>query len=251
MNETFIALKRRTLSMHRGLRLRIRFLRSLARNLHAAVFGVFPRECPVCGHHGRFLGMGFPQQLDSVCPKCAAGSRQRFALLTMRSRGLFAGADVLHIAPEALIADWIRDHRARTYLSGDLSNEADLVLNVERMDLPDARFDAIVCMHVLEHVNDERALGEMHRVLRPGGVAFIMVPIVEGWDETYEDPGVVSGAQRLLHFGQEDHVRYYGRDVRDRLRRHFEVEELTAREPDVARFGLLRGEKIFLCRKRA
>lgn len=249
MNKIFYALKRRTLSMHPGLRLRIRFIRSVARNVHAAIFGTFPRECPICGYHGRFLGMGLPQELDSVCPKCAAGPRHRFALLTMRTRNLFQGASVLHIAPEALVADWVRNHRAKSYLSGDLSNEADIVLDIERMDLGDSSFDAIICMHVLEHVNDELALGEMNRVLRFGGVAFVMVPIIEGWDETYENPNIISDAQRLLHFGQEDHVRYYGRDVRERLKRYFDVEEITASEPEVSRFGLLRGEKIFLCKK--
>jgi len=44
-----------------------------------------------------------------------------------------------------------------------------------------------------------------------------MVPIEEGWEVTYENPKVVSPRQRLLHFGQEDHVRFYGRDIRNRL----------------------------------
>ena len=249
MNNLSASLKRRTLSMPPGLRLRIRLIRSVARNVHAAIFGIFPRECPVCGFHGKFFGMGLPQALDSVCPKCTAGSRQRFALLTMRNRNLFSGAIVLHIAPELLIAKWVQNERARSYLSGDLSNEADVVLNIEAMNLDDASFDGIICMRVLEHVNDDLALSEMRRVLKPGGLAFIMVPVVEGWDETYENPDVSSRSERLLHFGQEDHVRYYGRDVRDRLKRYFHVEEVTASEPNVSRYGLLRGEKIFLCTK--
>jgi SAM-dependent methyltransferase len=156
---------------------------------------------------------------------------------------------VLHIAPERLLANWMKENGVAHYLSGDLYNEADIRLNIEHMDLEDAAFDAIICMHVLEHVNDQKALKEMRRILRPGGTAFIMVPIVEGWDQTYENPSIETDSGRLLHFGQEDHIRYYGRDVRDRLSNLFEVEEITAVEPDVSRYALVRGEKIFLCRR--
>ena len=43
-----------------------------------------------------------------------------------------------------------------------------------------------------------------------------MVPIVEGWASTYENPSIVSEQERHIHFGQFDHVRYYGADIRDR-----------------------------------
>lgn len=156
---------------------------------------------------------------------------------------------VLHIAPERLLADWMKQNGATYYLSGDLYNEADMRLNIEQMDLEDATFDAVICMHVLEHVDDQKALSEMRRVLRPGGMAFVMVPIVEGWDQTYENSDVKTDSERLLHFGQEDHIRYYGRDVRDRLSIYFNVKEITAVEPDVSRYALMRGEKVFLCQR--
>jgi hypothetical protein len=73
-----------------------------------------------------------------------------------------------------------------------------------------------------------------------------MVPIVEGWDKTYEDSTIVEAKDRRLHFGQWDHVRYYGRDIRDRVRRAgFELTEFTAIEPEIQTLGLCRGEKIF------
>lgn len=44
----------------------------------------------------------------------------------------------------------------------------------ERIPLPDASRDIIVCVDVLEHVDSpERSADEMFRVLRPGGVAWI------------------------------------------------------------------------------
>jgi SAM-dependent methyltransferase len=55
----------------------------------------------------------------------------------------------------------------------------------------------------LEHVADDRkAMSELRRILRPSGTAIIMVPLEEGLDETYENPSIVSEADRLIHFGQ-------------------------------------------------
>jgi 2-polyprenyl-3-methyl-5-hydroxy-6-metoxy-1,4-benzoquinol methylase len=48
---------------------------------------------------------------------------------------------------------------------------------VDKMDLPDASFDRVICTEVLEHVVDPDAvLGAIARLLRPNGVAAITVP---------------------------------------------------------------------------
>ena len=49
------------------------------------------------------------------------------------------------------------------YVSADLEpGAAMLTLDLERLDLPDAAFDWILCLHVLEHVADDRAaMGEL------------------------------------------------------------------------------------------
>ena len=104
--------------------------------------------------------------------------------------------------------------------------------------------------HVLEHVDDKRALAELFRITSPGGNVILMFPIIEGWDQTYENPSVQSAAERIIHFGQDDHLRYFGRDVRTKIREAgFSLEEFTAEGPSVIRHGLLRGEKIFIDRK--
>ena len=77
-----------------------------------------------------------------------------------------------------------------------------------------------------------------------------MIPIVEGWDISYENPTIVDSERRALHFGQMDHVRYYGRDIRERLKAAgFVVAEYTAFGEECVRYSLLRGEKVFVCRK--
>lgn len=226
-------------------------MRGLAR-FGRASFGIHKRECNVCGNHGKFFSFGVPPRLDARCPSCGSLERHRlFALLLARER-IVDGCDVLQFAPELGLAKYVRSRPVRSYLSADLFKFADLQLDIEDMKLADGQFDVIICSHVLEHVNDRKALKEIRRVLRSGGVALIMNPIIEGWDQTYENPAIISESDRLLHFGQEDHVRFYGRDFRERiLMAGLTLTEFTAVEPDVARYGLMRGEKVFICRKSA
>jgi predicted SAM-dependent methyltransferase len=88
----------------------------------------------------------------------------------------------------------------------------------------------VICNHVLEHVDDRKALTEIMRILAPGGMLVASVPIIEGWDTTYEDVAIKDPEDRALHFGQSDHVRWYGRDFRDRLKAAgFEISELPQR----------------------
>jgi predicted SAM-dependent methyltransferase len=139
--------------------------------------------------------------------------------------------------------------RARTkhYRSADLNMKGcDLKLNIEKMGLPDESVGTFVASHILEHVDDRAALAELHRCLRRGGTLIAMIPIVEGWASSYENPALPSG-ERALHFGQWDHVRVYGRDFRDRVRdAGFHLTEWSASGEECVRHGLRAGEAVFV-----
>jgi SAM-dependent methyltransferase len=136
------------------------------------------------------------------------------------------------------------------YVTADLRDGLDLKLDIEDIDLPDESFDIVVCSHVLEHVNDRAALSELHRILRPSGRLILMVPIIEGSDTTYENPAITSWRDRKLHFGGGTHVRHYGRDFRDRVRAAgFQLHEYCADDYEPIRFGLVRGERVFVATK--
>ncbi len=215
------------------------------------LFGVHPRECNICGRVGRFLAFGMPPRFDARCPKCGSLERHRLEAIWLgQNKAIIANNTVLHFAPESVLSELLLPV-ARKYIAADLDGRRGAtVLNMENIALDDASVDLIVCNHVLEHVDDAKALSEFYRVLSPGGIALLMFPVIEGWSRTYENPQVATERDRIVHFGQADHIRFYGQDVRERIRAAgFELTEFTAEEPEVTRLALARGEKVFVARK--
>lgn len=85
-----------------------------------------------------------------------------------------AGLQVTSTDQSPQLCEWTR--RALRERGADEGNPV-LVGDLERLDLPDASFDAAVCAEVLEHLDhDAAALAELHRVLRPGGLLLVTVP---------------------------------------------------------------------------
>src|SRR5688572_7737329 len=124
------------------------------------------------------------------------------------------------------------------------------VLNIEAIDMPDESWDVVVANHVLEHVDDRKALAEIRRVLTPGGFAIFSFPLALGFEQTYENPAITSRAERELHFGQWDHVRYYGADAADRIAAAgFEVETFSATEPHVHLHATARNSREFIAHR--
>lgn len=213
---------------------------------------IAPRKCPLCDFEGWFDRFGRPPRLDALCPRCGSLERHRLLHLAMERGEIDEGIDrnsdeVLHFAAEPQLERIFRKQFIN-YKTADLFEKADLKINLEAIDLPDGKYRLIIANHVLEHVDDFRAASEIARILSDDGIFVAMVPIVEGWDESYENGKISDEAGRWLHFGQGDHVRYYGRDFRERIERGgLKLKrEITATEPDVATYGLTRGEKVFV-----
>ena len=208
------------------------------------------RTCPICGYQGYFRPAGRLARIDAKCPQCKSHERHRLFWLWFDGRKDTLVEPILHFAPESSLVDHFRSTYT-DYKTADLFKDADLKLDIEKIDLPSGSVNTIICNHVLEHVSDRMALAELARVLSPDGTLICSVPMVEGWDTTYENDAVSTPEEREKHFGQKGHVRYYGRDFRDRLREagFVHIEEVTAEGPDVVTYALTRGEKFFICRK--
>lgn len=185
--------------------------------------------------------------------------RHRLLALYLRDRTQFLSAPVslLHVAPEASVQRALRRNKRLDYVDIDLRH----AIPERRMDLTDLgfgdnEFDAIICSHVLEHiVDDTQAMHELRRVLKPTGLALILVPQNINRESTFEDPAVTSPEDRLRVFGQSDHVRIYGLDFMDRLRAAgftVELEHYGELLPEsVVRRHALRPNLIYRCTKPA
>ncbi len=142
------------------------------------------------------------------------------------------------------------------FVSVDLKQSGPHVTTIgDVVDLPfaSASFDVVVCIHVLEHViDDRRAIDELFRVLKPGAWALISVPLLLD-QPTHEDGSITNPIDRQRLFGEPTHVRFYGTDMADRLSNAgFEVTLHLARRIPLdkrQRFALRDDENVFYCQK--
>lgn len=239
--------------------------------------GYLPRRrrfCPVCECRlHRFIPYRRPrsalmQSLDCIgsdpvnfsCPICGAHDRERHLLLYMRAAGLLrsiTGMDILHFAPEARLQPVILAAGPRSYQGCDLHPRTTEISRVDitRMPFSDESFDMVVANHILEHVDDDRkAIGEISRVLRPGGTAILQTPYSATLHCTWQDAGVVLDGARFQAFGQEDHVRLYGRDIFQRftsagLTSEVRTHQQLLHDVDPDWVGVNEREPFFLFRK--
>jgi SAM-dependent methyltransferase len=193
------------------------------------------------------------------CPVCGALERHRLIWLYCRAKtDLFDGRPkrLLHVAPEPCLTRELRHIDALEYVGADLeSRHAMVKMDVTAIQFDDASFDVILCNHVLEHVpDDQKAMRELLRVLKPGGWAIMQVPI-KG-ETTQEDPAVTSATERTRLYGQHDHVRQYGRDYAERLRTAGFLVEVVPfatglTQPARERYGVLADEELYCCTRPA
>lgn len=190
------------------------------------------RYCPVCSKQFRKFGKsGVDQRNNAKCLKCGSLERHRLIWLYFtKVSDLFDGKPkkVLHIAPEFCFEERLKKRIATGYITADFNDPGAMIkMNITDINYPDESFDVICCSHVLEHVVDDiGAIRELHRVLKKSGWAVILVPIMG--ERTFEDFSIIDPDERLKVFGQEDHVRIYGRDFVDRLKKGgFEVKVIA------------------------
>ena len=231
--------------------------RRLARPVLRLLHGGHEHFCPLCESGlRRFVPFGLNPRDAARCPVCGALERHRMAWSFLRQRtDLFQrpGLKLLHFAPEPILESLLRRIPRLDFLTADLSDPRAMArIDITDIPFPEASFDAIFCSHVLEHVPDDRlAMQELRRVLKPGGWIALQVPI--SGETTFEDPGVTDPAERVRLFGQDDHVRVYGRDIAGRLESAgFTVTEVRPgdlfEETERRRVGIPEDELLHECR---
>ena len=197
------------------------------------------KQCPLCGCQRRkFLPYGYvTSRENALCPNCLSLERHRLLWLWLVresdiGRGAMALPKMLHIAPEVALMRKFKKMYASTpdrYVTADLESPlADMHFDVQQIPLEAESFDAVICNHIMEHVEDDgKALRELYRIMRRGGWGVILSPVELEREKTFEDDTITDPAERTRIFGQYDHRRIYGRDYAARLREAgFEVYDI-------------------------
>jgi len=225
-------------------------------------------QCPICNSKfNEFAPFGLVTRKNARCHTCDSLERHRLVWMYLKTETDFFTSSktlrLLHFAPEKTFYDKFSVQPNIEYYPCDLFPEVynfNGKVEIKKADITnipfeDNYFDVILCSHVLEHIPDDRkAMLEIYRVMKNDGWAILLVPIDYNRETTYEDFSITGPEERLLAFGQSDHVRWYGRDYKDRLAENgFKVIEddyiKNFSSGDLFRYGLIASELIYYCKK--
>jgi predicted SAM-dependent methyltransferase len=201
-----------------------------------------------------FLPYGYGKQRNNVLsPSTLSLERHRLLWLYLKNETKFFSDQlkVLHFAPEQAFYKRFRNMPNLDYVTTDLNSPlADVKADICNLPFKDNEFDVILCNHVLEHIPDDtKAMHELYRVLKKGGLGIFQIPQDLNRDITFEDNTITDKKERAKIFGQYDHVRIYGHDYFDKLRSiGFKVTEVDYTslfpEEDINKYCLAKGEII-------
>lgn len=202
----------------------------------------------------KFMPYGYQIQRPNVLsPSTLSLERHRLLWLYLVQETDFFTREqkVLHFAPEQAFYKRFKKLKHLDYTTTDLNSPiADVKADICNLPFEDDSYDTIICNHVLEHIKDDtKAMKELYRVLKPRGMAILQIPQDLNRKVTYEDDSITDPKERSKIFGQYDHLRIYGRDYFDKLRKigfHVNEVDLTSKlsEEEIDYYRLQKGEVI-------
>lgn len=191
-------------------------------------------KCPICSNQTTPLlpiGSSFPvlTELNIIgagnrlqkCHGCHSSDRDRLVYLYLIEKELLfqkqtKGYTILHVAPEDCIAKIMLQNKWLNYIPIDsFEHGYNYPTYIRQMDLfelklDDASVDMVICNHVLQDVSDdEAALREIYRVLKPKGHSILQVPISPILSDNLESDVVLTLDECQKKYGQRFHKRIY------------------------------------------
>lgn len=161
----------------------------------------------------------------------------------MNETDIFAGGEpkILHLSPEIPLLKVLEKYDGIDYHPRDFDSKDYEFIDIRKIEEKDETFDIIICSHVLEHIKEDRAATkELYRVLKPKGVALIIVPlttrkITEEFDQ----------------IDSQNHWRACGEDYIDRIKESgFKLELYHPSEDLRKKLGINQyGNELFICKK--
>ena len=208
----------------------------------------------------KFLPYGYEKIRKNVlAPGTFSLERHRLFWIYLKNETDFFSSTkkkLLHFAPEQAFVSQFKKIKNLDYTTTDLKSPlADVKADICNLPFKDNEFDYIFCNHVLEHIpDDNKAMSELFRVLAPNGIGIFQIPQDLSREVTFEDHSITDPKERAKIFGQYDHVRVYGRDYFEKLRKNgFDVTAVDytkkLSKEEIEQYRLAQGELIPVCRK--
>jgi predicted SAM-dependent methyltransferase len=170
-------------------------------------------SCPICNYQGPLLNV---KRRQDVCPNCGSVERHRLQFLVFQKlckNYNISQMSILHVAPEAFFKSIFKKQFLK-YIAIDISKRKIIDCQADLRNLPfkDNTFDSVFASHVLEHIqDDEKAIAEVRRVIKSGGIAILPVPIISKKTIEYSYPNSY----------ESDHVRAPGLDYFEKYKKYF------------------------------
>jgi SAM-dependent methyltransferase len=150
------------------------------------------------------------------CRKCGASDRERlyahWISIAFSNGTLSRNMKAIHFAPENSLSNFIKINKFfDIYQTADLlMDHVDFKVDLTNLKFKDNSYDFFICSHILEHIlDDNKAIFELKRILKPNGYGILIVPIIIDLKSTIELSNITSDEDRWKYYGQNDHVRLY------------------------------------------
>ncbi len=220
------------------------------------IFGIWYHgknyKCNICNHSLRKFV--FITTEDKLCPYCGSLSRTRRLYDLLQNTYKLKGK-VLHFSPSRCLYRRLKKNTNISYYSSDFENQfiSDYNFDITNIPIENDFFEFIICYHILEHIiDDQKAIKELYRVLKPNGIILVQTPYKLG--DIYEDYTIITPEDRLKNFGQEDHVRIYSvNGLEKRMKannfKKINVMQFTLVDKKTQLLGLQKLETIFELKK--
>jgi len=205
----------------------------------------------------KFLSYGYTKlRKNALSPSTLSLERHRLLWLKNETVLFEKKIKLLHFAPEQAFYKRFKKLSNIQYDTIDINSPlAKIKADICDLPIKENTYDFILCNHVLEHVlDDNKAMSELYRVLKKGGIGIFQVPIDMKREKTFQDDSITDKLERNKIFGQYDHVRIYGKDYFNKLEdTGFKVQQVDYSkkfsDKEILKFSIIKGEIIPVCTK--
>lgn len=164
--------------------------------------------------------------MQSDCLSCGATVRERQLKFYFDEVKLLQGRSrmrILHFNPEPRFLNYLSNLNPELHILA-MAKATDLryeTVNIEDLPYSDGVFDLLIANGQLEIVSSvDKTLNELNRVLKPGGLLVLQTSFSHVLEATWEDAGLDNEMLRAIYYGNESHLRLFGRDIFDFVSRH-------------------------------